>query len=204
MQNADGTVEFHGYPFSQLIMTYLGMPALCLVSILLGAFLLITGSLTVGSAIVGTLFVLFSPVVFFLSAFGALMCSVIAVSDEGIAAHNFGRTLRFIRWEDVTKIKKVRRWNIASGSYLDTFYVFDRNFPPLRERMVNFRGPIAFSGEIRGLRDLLNRINDYSRRNNFLLVTLAQGLDGRSGTQMKLASRKRASPETDEIEVTAF
>ena len=55
------------------------------------------------------LLILFGAWFIFLSAFGSLMCSSIIVSDEGIAAANFWRTLRFIHWRDVTKVKKVRR-----------------------------------------------------------------------------------------------
>jgi hypothetical protein len=104
------------------------------------------------------------------------MSSSIVLSEEGIAARNFGRTLKFIRWENVTKIKKVRRWNAGSRSYEDVFYVFDGDFPALRERMVNLRGPIAFSDKIRRVRDLLDEINEYARRYHFPVLTLDQEL----------------------------
>src|SRR5664279_65067 len=116
MRDPMGAAEFHDYPFSQRAITYLLMPLVSLVSILLGVFLL-----TAGSPIVGALFILFGGCFVFLSAFGSLMCSSITISDEGIAAHNFGLTLRFIRWENVTKIKKVRRWNAGSRSYESVF-----------------------------------------------------------------------------------
>jgi len=169
MQNANCATEFHSYPFSQTVITYLLMPVVSLISIGLGVFLL-----TAGSAIVGAFLALFGPCLLFLSAFGSLMCSSIAISDEVIAAHNFGRTLRSIRWEDVTKITKVRRWNAGSRSYEDVFHIYDGDFSALRERMVNWRGPIVFSDKIRRVRDLLDRINGSAQRHHFPLVTLDQ------------------------------
>ena len=169
MHDANGAAEFYDYPFSQKVITYLLMPVVSLISILLGAFLL-----KAESTVVGALLILFGACLFFLSAFGSLMCSSIVVSDKGIAARNFGRMLKFIRWEDVAKIKKVRRWNAGSRSYEDVFYVFDGNYPALRERVVNLRGPIAFSDKIRGVRNLLDKINEHARRYHFPLVTLDQ------------------------------
>jgi hypothetical protein len=110
------------------------MPIVSLINLGLGALLL-----EVGSVFFGALLILFAAGFVFLIAFGSLMCCSITVSDEGIASHNFGRTLKSIRWQDVTKIKKVRRWNAGSRSFEDVFYVFDGTFPALRERTVNAR-----------------------------------------------------------------
>jgi hypothetical protein len=170
MQDPNSAAELYDYPFSQLVITYLLMPLVSLTSIVFGVFLLTVDD----GAVVGAFLILFGPSLLFLSAFGSLMCSSIAISDEGIAARNFGRTLKFIRWKDVTKIKKVRRWNAGSRSYQDDFYVFDGDFPALRERMVNLRGPIAFRDQILRVRDLLDKINASAQQHHFLLVSLDQ------------------------------
>jgi hypothetical protein len=169
MLEADDTTTFYRYPISQKIITYVLMPLASLVGIGLGVFLL-----RAENTIIGTFLATSGALFIFLSAFGSLMCSSIAVNDKGIAAHNYGRTLKFVQWRDVTKIKKVKRWNAGSRSYEDVFHVFDGEFPALRERMVNLRGPIVFTDQIRDLRKLLDRINEYSRRYHFLLVTLDQ------------------------------
>jgi len=168
-QNSNVVAELHGYPFSQMVITYLLMPTVSLISIVLGVFLL-----KASSAIVGDLLIFFGACLLFLSAFGSLMCSSIAISDEGIAAHIFGRRLKFIHWEDVTKIKKVRRWNAGSRSFDEVFHVFDGDFPALRERMVNLRGPIVFSDKILRVRALLNGINRYSRLHHLPLLIVNQ------------------------------
>jgi hypothetical protein len=167
--DTNGAIKYYKYPFSQKVITYLLMPLVSLISVSLGSFLL-----KADDAILGSFFTLVGVGLFFLSAFGSLMCSPIIVSDEGIEARNFGRMLKFVRWEEVTKIKKVRRWNAGSRSFDDTFYVFNGNFPALRERMVNLRGPIAFGDKISGIRDLLNGINEYGQRHHLLFVTLDQ------------------------------
>lgn len=175
LQRSSGATDFYNYRLSQTFITYLLMPSISLFSIGVGAFLLATGSAVIGAF----LLILLGACLLFLSAFGSLMCSSISISDEGIVARNFGRTLKFIRWEDVTKIKKVRRWNAGSRSYEDVFHVFDGERPLLRERMVNWRGPIVFSDKIRGVQALLSGINRYSQLHQVPLVTLdpEQGLD---------------------------
>jgi ABC-type multidrug transport system fused ATPase/permease subunit len=199
MRDLNGAAEFHDYPFSQTAITYLLMPVVSLVGILLGIFLL-----TAGSAIVGALLILFGGCLVFLSAFGSLMCSSIAINDEGIAARNFGRTLRYIRWEDVTKIKKVRRWNAGSRSYENVFHVFDDDFPALRERLVNLRGPIVFSDKICKMSGLLNKINESARRYQFPLVTLDQEATREIVTQKKARPLGQTVPKADETKVTEF
>ena len=169
MDDTNRAVLYYKYPFSPKIITYLLMPVASLITIGLSSILL-----KANDPILGSLFILFGAGLLFLSAFGSLMCSSIVVSNDGIAAHNFGRTLKIIRWENVTKIKKVRRWNAASRSFEDTFYIFDGDMTALSERMVNFRGPVAFGDKIRGVRNLLTEVNEYGRRHHLLLVALDQ------------------------------
>jgi hypothetical protein len=199
MQDANGAVKFYSYPFSQTVITYLLMPMVAVISLVLGTFLL-----KADSTIVGVLLILFGACLFFLSACGSLMCSRIVVGDKGIAAYNFGRTLKFIRWQDVTKIKKVRRWNAGSRSYEDVFYAFDGDYPPLQERMVNLRGPVTFSDKIRGVRDLLDKINEYARRHHFLLITLAQETMRELAAPKEAGSLGQTAVKSDETEVTEF
>ncbi len=167
--DTNSAIKYYKYPFSQKVITYLLMPLVSLISVSLGLFLS-----KAGDAILGSLFISVGAGLFFLSTFGSLMSSSIVASIEGIGARNFGRTLKFIRWRDISKIKKVRRWNAGSRSFEDMFYIFDGDFTALRERMVNLRGPIAFSDKICGIRDLLNGINDRAREHHLLLVILDQ------------------------------
>ncbi|MEI9997346.1 MAG: hypothetical protein WDM91_22315 [Rhizomicrobium sp.] len=145
------------------------MPMMSLASLSMGIFLIDSAS-----TFVGFLLILFGAAFLFLSAFGTLMCSSIVSGDDGIAAHNFGRNLRFIRWQDVTVVKKSRRWNPGARAFQDVFYVFDSVYSSLQERMVNLRGPIVFSDRISGLRDLLDDINQAAHQYHFPLVALDQ------------------------------
>ena len=180
-------------------MTVLMMPAVSLVSIGVGIFLL-----KANSTFVGILFIFFGAWLVLLSAFGALMCSSIIVTGESIAARNVGRTLKVIRWENVTRAKKVRNWNPGSQSFQDTFYVFDGTFPPLRERMVNLRGPIAFTDKMRGLRRLLDTVNEAARRYEFPLVALDQEAARKLAAQRQAGAWERTVPKVEEVRLTAF
>ena len=159
----------HRYPLSQVVITYLLIPVVSLISLSMGIFLLKSASM-----VLGVLLILFAAWFIFLSVFGSLMCSSITVSDKGIAAHNFGRTLKFVHWQDVTKVKKVSRWNAASRSFESVFYVFDGSFSSFWERVVNLRGPLAFTEKIQGLRGLLDKINEAAHRYQFSIVSLDQ------------------------------
>ena len=159
----------HKYPLSQLILTYLLMPGVALVSFGLGMLWL-----ELGTSVVPVLFFLCAAWLVCLAAFGSLMSSSIATSDEAIAAYNYGRMLKSVRWQKIAKVKKVRRWNAGSRSYEDVFHVFDGEPSWLQERMVNLRGPIVFTDKISELRTLLNEINGYAREYRFSLVILDQ------------------------------
>lgn len=196
MPNGHNATDFR-YPLSQVAITYFLMPVVSLISLGLGAFLFEEASI-----FFGVLLILFGAWFIFLSVFGSLMCSSITVSGEGIAAHNFGRTLKFIRWQDVTQVKKVRRWNAGSRSFEDVFHVFDGTFSPLRERLVNLRGPVVFTGKIRGLRGLRDRINEASHRYHFSLVALDQEAARKLATQAGAGAWKRAVPKVEEVPLT--
>lgn len=182
-----------------MAMTYLLMPIVSLISLSLGVFLL-----HVASTFFGVLLVLFGIWFIFLSAFGSLMCSSITISEEGIASHNFGRTLKFVRWQDVIKIKKVRRWNAGSRSFEDVFHVFDKIFSPLQERMVNLRGPVAFTDKLRGSRELLDKINEAACRHHFPLVLLDQEAARKSAIKTGSGAWKRVVPKVEEVILTKF
>lgn len=193
MYERNNKTERYKYAWSQKLTTYVLLPAMSLVSVSLGFFL-------IGESIVAGI-VLFAIGAWFglLGAFGSLACSSIAVSDEGIAAYNFGRTLRFIPWRYVIKVKKVRRWNAGSRSYQDDFYIFDSDFSAPRERMVNLRGPISFSDKIRGLRQLLDRINDRARQHRFSLIVLDQEAARNRALQPGAGPWERTVPKVDEM-----
>ncbi|MGH7105060.1 MAG: hypothetical protein ACREFT_00925 [Acetobacteraceae bacterium] len=192
----NNVVDFR-YPLSQVVITYLLMPIVSLISLGLGVFLFAATSI-----FFGVILILFGVWLVFLSVFGSLMCSSVTVSNEGIAAHNFGRTLKFILWQDVMKVKKVRRWNAGSRSFENVFYIFDGTFPPLRERMVNLRGPIAFTDKIRELRELLDEINKAARRYHFPLVVLDQEAARKLATQTGVGAWRRTVLKVEEAPLT--
>ena len=194
MSQADDLTKFYRYPISQKAVTYVLMPVTSLASVSLGVFLL-----RADNVIIGAFLATFGALFLFLSAFGSLMCSSIAVNDEGIAAHNYGRTLKSVHWQDVTKVKSVKRWNAGSRSYEDVFYVFDGEFPALEERMINLRGPIVFTDRIDDLRKLLDSINERSQRYQFLLVSLDQEQLGNS-----LWNREQRRAPKKEVRLTEF
>jgi hypothetical protein len=180
-------------------MTYLGMPALVLFCLWVGIFLL-----NENSTFVGIMLIAFAVWFANLGAFGSMMCSPIVISGEGIAAHNFGRSLKFVRWQDVTKIKKVRRWNPASQSYDAAFYVFDGDFGTFHERMVNSLGPIGFTDKICGQRELLDKINGYAQRYQFPLIVVDQEAARRCAAERGAGAWERTVPKVNEDRVTAF
>ena len=186
----------HEYPLSQRAITYFLMPAVSLSSSGLGGVLLKSDNV-----IAGILLMLFGMFFLLLTAFGSLMCSSIHVSADGIAARNFGRTLKFVRWEDVVKVKRVRRWNAGSRSFENVFYIFDGVFSAARERMVNLRGPIAFTEQIHGLRELLAKINDSARKYHFALVSLDQEEARKSAMRSGAGIWKRTVPEVNEVRI---
>lgn len=196
MLGMNNVVDFR-YPLSQVVITYLLMPIVSLISLGLGVFLFAATSI-----FFGVILILFGVWLVFLSVFGSLMCSSVTVSNEGIAAHNFGRTLKFILWQDVMKVKKVRRWNAGSRSFENVFYIFDGTFPPLRERMVNLRGPIAFTDKIRELRELLDEINKAARRYHFPLVVLDQEAARKLATQTGVGAWRRTVLKVEEAPLT--
>nr|RAV91156.1 hypothetical protein DBT45_09350 [Aerococcus tenax] len=187
------------YPFFQMAVTYLLMPIVSLIGLGLGVLLLESES-----AFVGVLLILFGVWLLFLSVFGSLMCASIIVSDDGIASCNFGRSLKFVRWKNVSKIKKVRRWNAGFRSFEDVFYIFDGAFSPFQERMVNLIGPIAFTDKIRGLRNILDCINEAAKKYSIPLILLDQEAARKSAAQSGAGAWIRLVPKVEEIEITSL
>lgn len=185
------------YPVSRRLMTYLGMPVLSLIGLGLAIPLFIVHNL-----VFGTLFVLAGAWFMLLSAFGYLMCSSITVDDKGIAAHNFGRMLKFISWRDVTKIKKVRARPPTTSSYEDVYYVFDGTFSAFHERLVNLRGPIAFNDKIGGLGELLAKINEAARLYRFTLVAVDEEAARKLAVQKGAGACERTAPKVKEVPLT--
>jgi hypothetical protein len=178
------------YPVSQTAIIYLLMPMVSLISLGLGWVLLGANNI-----IVGFFLILFGALLVFLSAFGSLMYSSIVINDEGIATRNYGRTLKFIPWTKVVKIKKVRRWNAGSRSFEDVFHIFNGSSSG---RMVNLRGPIVFTDKIRGLRTLLDKLNASARKYHFALVALDQEAARKIAGQSRVRAWKRIVPDVEE------
>lgn len=164
--------QFHSYPTAQVVTNYLVIPMMWLFWSACGAY-----AFEYGRFVLGTLCVFSALWLIVLNLVGSLLMSSIAVNDEGIAANNFGRTLKFVSWGSVTKVKKVRRWNMGSRTYEEVFHVFDGEYSPLRERFINVLGPVVFSHRIGRVKDLLDSINVHAQRYGFPLVVIDQGAD---------------------------
>jgi hypothetical protein len=184
------------YPPSQTMITYLLMPAVSLTCIGLGVFLLI-----MERAVVSYFLILVGMGFMFLSAFGSLMCSSIIVTDDGIAACNYGRTLKFIRWRDATGAKKVRRWNAGSRGYDDVYHIFDGSG---HERIVNLLGPIVFTDKIIGLREILDSVNDAARGHHFPLTVSDQEAARKPVAPNGAAPWRGRAAKVEENSVTEF
>jgi hypothetical protein len=95
--------------------------------------------------------------------------ATIIIDNEGISARSFGKIRKFIRWSDVTKIRKTRfRWPGPTPTYSVTFEVFDaaaEALPRLKARP-NLNGAITFTDKILNIRNLLDNINKYSLDHN--------------------------------------
>ncbi len=191
--------QVHNYPESRTAMTYLGMPALSLFGLWVGVFGIREGD--VPFAIIWILVAIWFGL---LSVFAAFMCSSITMSDEAIAASNFGRTLKRIRWADVTRVKKVRRWNLASRSFEDSFYVYDDTFSALRERMVNSLGPIVFTDKIDDLRSILDRVNLNAGKYQFPLAVLDEQAARAAASKQGAATFGVILRGAEEVRVTAL
>jgi hypothetical protein len=190
--------EIHKYPVRQLIANYVITPIIALLCFSFGIFVLDQ------SYVAGALCVGFGFFVALMNLMLLLIFSRIVVSDGGISAHNFGRMLKFIRWENVKKIDKVRQWNAGSRSYSEVFHVFDGDFSAFERRMVNFRGPIVFTDRIEGLRMLLDKVNEYARQHQFPLVVLDQEVARMHALRQGAGLWKRTVPALEERIVTAF
>jgi hypothetical protein len=92
----------------------------------------------------------------------------ISVSDEGISAYAFRRRSKFIGWQEVTKIKKKRQFDISLGR-IKTLYAINS------KSRWKF---ILFDEQIVRLDDLLRRLNNYAREYNIELVSIDPGNDG--------------------------
>lgn len=178
-----------------MVITYALMPVVALVSLSLGVFLLKSFDL----ALFGIILLMFGIWFVFLAMFGALMCSSIVATDDGIAAHNFWRILKYIRWCQITKVTKVHRWNAGSRSFEDVFRVYDGTASALHERMVNLCGPIVFTGKIRGSRGLLDRINQAAHQYHFPLVLLDQEAARELAAQTGAGAWRRTVPRVEEV-----
>lgn len=118
---------------------------------------------------------------------GFAMTSSILVSSEEIAALKFGVQLKRIKWKDVTKLKKWRYKNPASGAFEEVFYVYDGNTSWLSRRLINFYGPIAFNEKVTDVRALLDEINAHAREHHFPMFVLDQEVVGaRSKTEVQV------------------
>jgi hypothetical protein len=196
MSDSNNGWEYYAYPLCYKVAVCLLMPMFNGAVLSLGIFLFLNLH-----HIFGIFFIAFGTLLFVLTAYGLFMSSSILISDDGIKAANFGRPLKIIRWQDVTKVIKLRGWNNGSYSYEDTYYIFDGNFGAWRERMVNWRGPIVFSERIRKLREVLDKINNYSHRFGFPLFVVDEEAATKLSAQEGAGYWRRVAQEVDEVRV---
>lgn len=68
--------------------------------------------------------------------------------------------------------------------------------------MLNLSGPIEFSSDIRGLRILLDRINEAARQYQFPLVAFDEEAAGKLAAQAGAGALERLAPKIDEVRLT--
>ena len=195
--HADGMRKRYRYSLYSKIAGYVLAPLFTAFFTGLAMFLFKQGA--IGVAI---LCLLFAVGIALLIVLTSLTYAPIGISDDGIAAYKLGWKMKSVRWPDVKKIQKMRFWNMGARAYQDRFYVYDGDFGTRRKLMVNLRGPIVFTDEIRELRELLNRINGYARRYGFPLVVLDQEAASKLAVQKGAGYLGRVAPTADEVRVT--
>ena len=164
----DFETAVYSYSLSRRLGTFVLLPTVAVVSVGLGALMI-----SLDFILFGVGFVLFGGWLALLALFGLMMSSAITVGLDGIGTRNFGRALKFIRWRDITQVRRIRRWNASSRAYECVFYAFDRENPHASGRIVNLSHyPIAFSERIRGAQKIVETINEQSRRHQFPLVAI--------------------------------
>lgn len=185
------------YPRSRTIMVCYLIPAVTLGDFGFGICLLLSGK-----SVLGALFILAFPWLALLSGFGFLMCCPIRINQAGIAACCFGRTLKIIRWRNVAKVGKVRRWSVVARAYQDDFYVSERDRSLAHQPVVNLLGPIAFTEEVEGLRDLLDHVTAYAQRHHIPMTVQDQEAARKRAAQEGAGFLARALAAADEVRVT--
>ena len=136
--------------------------------------------------------------------FRATMCRAsIKINEDGIAAFIFGFEAKTISWKNMTKIRKTR---VTNGyNYVDSFSVFDGNHSLICRYFVNVCGGIMFSQDIRGLRDLLDKVSFYARRYEVPLVVLDTEAAAKEFARDQAPGRwKRGMAKSAEVRVSEF
>lgn len=152
MSDVTGTSKRYRYRLYPKIAGYVLAPLFTAFFTGLAIFLFEQGAIGVA-----VLCLLFAIGIALLIVLTSLTYALIGISDDGITAYKLGWKMKSIRWQDVKKIQKMRFWNMGARAYQGRFYVYDGDFGTRRKLMVNLRGPIVFTDEIRELRELLNR-----------------------------------------------
>lgn len=130
-----------------------------------------------------------------------LFRAVIVISDASIAALLLGIQTRFIAWRDVKKIVKTRT-PIGYGYYADQFQVYPEEHTVICRFFPNLCGNIAFSQDIRRLRQLLDQTNNYAREHKLpLLVWDLEAIANQNPHSVIDTKRKQARSE---LPVTEF
>jgi hypothetical protein len=129
----------------------------------------------------------------------------IVIDEGGVSASAFGMRLKSTQWGEVKRIRKTRSPGY-SGHCTVSFQIEDENTHPAVCRFfVNVCGNVAFTQEIRGLRDLLDQINFYAREYKISLVVWDIQAAGAKLAPLKgSAYWRQATARIPEIEVEGF
>lgn len=110
----------------------------------------------------------------------------IVVTDEGITALAFGRTWRFIRWTEVSRIERIRCPTVTNWNTWRDGYEF-----VIRSSQ---NDEVWFVDKITNLTVLLTLLNRYVEQNHIALVAFDRGSDTRAkvrATRLDRGERKR-------------
>jgi hypothetical protein len=188
--------------------TYLKAMAYVLTPPIVLIFLYAAGlSIKVGNFGAAICFAIAAAYFVILTWLALMLASTIVVSYEGVAAQNFGRTSKFIRWD---AIKKIVRWTTGNvptvSTFPDWYRIYDgegelfgiRRFPP------NLRGPVIFNGRLENIRELLDQISIEAARHQFPLFVMDRAAARKIAAQSGEGDWQQLSAKPTEVKVDAF
>jgi len=190
--NISSAEHISRYPLRYLITMYGLLPVWTSVSIW-GTYILFKDKYF----LIALMMLAFSGLFVVSTTYGIFCAAFVGFSNVKIWSNIFGKYCKSILWKDVLKVEKLIFWNPGSKSYQHSYRVFDKDYSPMEIWMINTRGPIVFFGNISNLRELLDMINDQSRRYQFPLFVLDREMAAKSRGSAVGGSREK-------VKVAAF